>query len=330
MAVSKEQESQAYSLQPKVVIVVLNWNGRENTHECLNSLIRIDYKNYEIIVVDNDSTDGSQKFLKNNFPEIALIENKRNLGFGGGLNVGIREAIKRISDYVLCLNNDVVVDKNILNELVKIGELGTKIGGLCPMEYDYYQPDRIICAGGIIRFVKGKLFGYGKLDRGQFNKVMTTGLLSGPAMMIKIQAILDVGFFDTSYFYGPEDKDIALRLMKGGYRLMFAPAAKVWHKKRGATGGSVTSLTVYFEVRNYLLFAKKHANNLERFFSILYLGLLEFPLLILKGFLGCKRQYISAAINGVLWNFSPVSVPTDSKMVQLLSHTEKEKSVAAS
>lgn len=302
----------------KVTVIVLNWNGKENTRECLESLKHVVYPNYEIIVVDNASTDGSQEFLKENFPEIALLENRRNLGFGGGLNVGIKEAIKRNADYVLCLNNDVVVDENILTELVKVGELSTNIGGLCPMEYYYNQSNRIICAGGIIRFVRGKVFGHGELDSGQFNKVRETGLLSGPAMMLKLKALLDVGLFDTSYFYGPEDKDIALRLIKRGYKLMFVPTAKLWHKGRGATGGRITPLNIYFHVRNYLLFVKKHANGLKLFFSVLYFGLFDFPLTLLRGVILGKRRQVDAAVKGVLWHLNRNRVPPDPQMVELL------------
>ena len=280
---------------PKVIAIVLNWNGKDNTFECLKSLKSVEYPNYEIIVVDNASTDGSQKFLREKFPDITIIENKRNLGFGGGFNVGIREAIKRNADYVLCLSNDVVLDKKILTELVKIGELSDSIGVLCAMEYAYDEPDRIICAGGTIGkigLVGGRMFGYGEKDIGQFNEVRETGMLSGPAMMLKVNALLDIGFFDTSYFYGPEDKDMALRLMKKRYKIIFVPTAKFWHKRRGSVGGKFTPLSVFFEVRNSLLYVRKNLMNLnkfEQFLSFLYLGLIDFPIILFKCFLSSKK-----------------------------------------
>ena len=323
MSADVKRGSREDSSQPRVVIIVLNWNGKENTYECLDSLIHLNYGNYEIIVVDNASTDGSQEFLKRNFPEITLIENSKNLGFGGGLNIGICEAVKRGADYVLCLNNDVVVDENILCELVQFGELSAKTGGLCPMEYDYNQPDRIICAGGTIRFVRGKLFGYRELDKGQFNKAMMTGLLSGPAMMFRLDALLDVGLFNTSYFYGPEDQDVALRLIRKGYNLIFVPRAKLWHKRRGATNGKITPLNEYFHVRNYLLFAKKNANGTELFFSILYFGLFDFPLTFLRGLISGKWQHINAIMNGLIWHLDSKLVPSDPQMVELLSETSE-------
>lgn len=308
-----------FRLWPKVIAIVLNWNGKKNTAECLDSLKRLEYSNYEIVVVDNASTDGSQEFLKGNFSEITLIENERNLGFGGGFNVGIDEAVRCDADYVLCLNNDVVVDKNILIELVKVGESNTKIGGLCPMEYYYDRPNKINCAGGIIRPVKGKVFGHGELDRGQYNEVRETELLSGPAMMLKLKALLDVGFFDTSYFYGPEDKDIALSLIKQRYKIMFVPNAKLWHKRRGATGGRITPLGIYFHVRNQILFIKKHSDGLELLLSFLYFGILDYSLTILRCLFLGKRQYVDAAVKGVIWHINKRILPSDEEMVKILS-----------
>lgn len=308
---------------PKVVVVVLNWNGKEDTFECLNSLKHLDYPNYEVVVVDNASTDGSQKFIRENFPEVTLIENEKNLGFGGGFNVGIRKAEKYDADYVLCLNNDVVVDKNFLTELVKVGELCDKIGGLCPMEYYYNEPRRINCAGGRVGLFKDKVYGHGELDKGQFNKVKETWLLCGPAMMLKLKALLDVGLFDTSFFYGPEDKDMTLRLIKKGYKIMFVSHAKLWHKRRGATGGKITPLNIYFHVRNSLLFVKKHASNkLEFFLSTLYFCLFDFPLILLRALFFGNKHYIDAAIKGIIWHINAKILPSDEEMVKILRSGE--------
>jgi len=314
------------SLYPKVVVVVLNWNGKENTVECLKSLEHINWQNYEVIVVDNASTDGSQKFLKENFPEIIFIENEKNLGFGGGLNVGIIEARNRGADYVLCLNNDVIVDKKMVMELVNVGELNDKIGGLCPMEYYYDERDRINCAGGIIRFVRDKVNGHGELDKGQFDKVKETYLLSGPAMMLKLKALLEVGLFDTSYFYGPEDKDMALRLIKKGYKIIFVPSAKLWHKRRGATGGKITALNIYFSVRNRILFFKTHLDGVQLFLSILYFGVVDLPLILLRSFIFGNKKHINAAMNGVLWHINRNLVLPDSQIVESFFRDHKKRS----
>ena len=107
--------------EPKVAIVVLNWNGKRDTVECLASLNEIDYSNYEILLVDNGSTDGSQKYFRAQYPEIELIENEMNLGFAEGNNVGIRHAMNGRADYVLLLNNDTFVHPKFLSELARCG-----------------------------------------------------------------------------------------------------------------------------------------------------------------------------------------------------------------
>lgn len=302
-------------MSPKVAMLVLNWNGKENTSECIESLQKVDYPSYEIIIVDNASTDGSQEFLKRRFHGILLIANKENLGFGGGFNVGIKEAINRNSQYVLCLNNDVVVDSQILRELVRIGELSAEIGGLCPMEYYYDEAKRIQCAGGVFRFAGCRVFGRGELDHGQHNKVRETELLSGPAMMLKVSTILNIGFFDPDFFYGPEDIDIALRATRSGYKLMFVPSAKLWHKHRGSTGKKITPLNVYFQVRNLGIFLKKHANRLEYTISILFFAVFTLPNTLIRCFVnGNGFSCVEAAMDGLVWHLNHDYVLTEPEM----------------
>jgi len=304
---------------PKVVVIVLTWNSENDIIECLVSLRLLKYPNYEIIVVDNASTDRTPNIVKDNFPDVTLIINKKNLGFGGGFNVGIKEAIRRKADYIVCLNSDIVVDEHFLLELVKVGELSENVGGLCPIAYYYDQPNRINGAGGIVRIIHSKVFGCGEIDRGQYNKTKETRMLCGPALVLKRKALLDIGFFDTEYFYGPEDMDMALRLIKKGYKIMFVPHAKLWHKRRGATGGRITPLNMYFHVRNFLLFANKHASNkLELFISVLYFWLFDFPLTLLRALIFGGKHYVDAVIKGIIWHINPKILPSDEEMVKLL------------
>jgi len=304
------------SKQPKVVIIVLNWNGKQDTTECLRSLREVHYSNLDIIVVDNASEDCSQQHFRESFPEVTLIENSENLGFTGGFNVGVQKAIEQGADYVLCLNNDTVVDKDIIKELVIVGEERTNAAGLCPKEYDYYSPNKIVYAGGRIGFIGGKNYGYGELDRGQYNEIKETQMLCGAAMMLKTKALLDIGFFDPDYFYNTEDKDLALRLMKRGYKLIFVPRAKLWHKRRGATGGKITPLTAYFSARNSLLFVRKHGKSYEISTFLLYFFFVHIPSLLLR----CtdKKDCVKAIIMALKWHINPKSVPENDKIVKTM------------
>lgn len=301
---------------PKVGIIVLNWNGTQDTLECLASLKKIDYSNFEIIVVDNASTDGSQEHFKNFFPEVTLIENLQNLGFTGGFNAGIQKAIERAADYVLCLNNDTVVDRDILKELVTVGEQIHNIGGLCPKEYDYFSPKKIVYAGGKIGLIRSKNYRYGEVDQGQCEKVMKTEMLCGAAMMLKTRALLNIGLLDSDYFFDWEDKDLAIRLMKSGFNIMYVPAAKFWHKRRGSTNGKITPLNVYFSCRNYLLFARKHYKQHEIAVALFISFFVHIPLFIIRS--SNRKICFKSIIMAIRWHLDRNSLPKDVEVVELL------------
>ena len=119
---------------PKVFIIVLNYNGKDVTNNCLRSVLAIEYPNFELIVVDNNSTDGSIENAKENFPQLTYFQNKRNLGFSAGNNVGIRYALKKRADYVLLLNNDTLVERDFLQKLIDAAEKIPDAGIICPLE----------------------------------------------------------------------------------------------------------------------------------------------------------------------------------------------------
>ncbi|MGK7368687.1 MAG: glycosyltransferase family 2 protein, partial [Candidatus Halalkalibacterium sp. M3_1C_030] len=133
--------------EPKVHIIILNWNGKEDTIECLNSLKALEYPNFEIVVVDNASSDGSVSEIKDKFPETTLLESEINRGYAGGNNIGLRYALNHDSDYAWILNNDTVVDKNALGSLVKKMKIDGSIG-ICGSRLVYYHDRETIQALG--------------------------------------------------------------------------------------------------------------------------------------------------------------------------------------
>jgi len=267
---------------PKFGVIILNWNGMEDTLECLSSLKRNAYSNMELIVVDNASHDGSVTSIKGRFNDVTVIENKSNLGFCEGFNRGIEYALDRGAEYIACLNSDIIVDEHFIQELANAGSGINDLGALCPKEYQYYSCSVLNYAGGSIGIVRSKLFGNGEVDNGQYDTKRETGMLCGAAMVFKARALLDVGLFDPRYFYNTEDKDLAIRLLRKGYKLIFVPDAKIWHKGRGATGGKITPLTVYFSAKNNLLFVRLHGTCGEKFIFLPYYLLYHIPGLLLK------------------------------------------------
>ncbi|MCR4287544.1 MAG: glycosyltransferase family 2 protein, partial [Deltaproteobacteria bacterium] len=131
----------------KVFVIVLNWNGYQDTIECVESLKGVDYPDLEIIIIDNGSIDDSVEVLRRRFPALLVLETGRNLGFAGGANFGIRRALNDGADYVIVLNNDTVVDEGFVRELVEAAREHKDAGILCSKVYFYDRPDAIWYAG---------------------------------------------------------------------------------------------------------------------------------------------------------------------------------------
>jgi len=248
---------------PKVYVVILNWNGKDDTVECLNSLKKLSYPNFRVIVVDNASTDGSQELIKRTRPDVELIENSANLGCGGGNNVGIREALKKGADYVFLLNNDTIVDSNLLSILVEVGESSPQIGIIGPKIYPYSEPDKIWAAGAeTVRFSYyiGKLRGFNQRDKGQYDFDGEVDFLLTCGVMIKREVFELIGLLDADYFYTTEDFDFCLRARKTGFKVFYVSRAMMWHKVAASVGGmGYTPTRKYYSERGKVIFMKKHA-----------------------------------------------------------------------
>ena len=232
---------------PRVSIIVLNWNGLDDTIECLESLRKITYPNYEVIVVDNGSEGDDVRVLREKYRDyVQVVQNDRNLGFAGGSNVGIRHALGKGTDYVLLLNNDTVVDPAFLDGLVSCCRTDQRIGAAGPKLYYYDDPARVQLP---------QL--YGKV--GDAPKDMET--LSGAAFLVGREVWGEVGLLDEVFFpaYG-EDRDFFERLKEHRYRLVCAPASKVYHKMC-ATAGRYPDLTLYLIVKHGFLLARRRRIN---------------------------------------------------------------------
>jgi GT2 family glycosyltransferase len=260
----------------KVSIIILNWNRKKDTVECLESISNLRFSDceLEIIVVDNHSKDGSQKAVEKAFKELEKngfsckqIENKENLGFAAGNNVGMRYALDNGADYLLILNNDTEVDKELINKLLMVAKKHPKAGAIAPKIYfakgfefhDRYKKSElgkvIWFAGGDIDWdnVYGTNHGVDEVDKGQFNKTREIDFATGACMFLKSKALKEVGLFDEKFFMYLEDADLSQRLKKKGWKVLYTPKTKIWHKVAQSSGiGS--DLNDYFISRNRMLF----------------------------------------------------------------------------
>ena len=244
---------------PGLCIIVLNWNGLADTQECLRSLQKVTYPNREVILVDNASTGDDVSQLDKEFGEsIRIIRNEKNYGFAGGNNAGIRYALDRSSpDYVFLLNNDTVVDPDFLDELVKAGEANPDAGILGPKVYYYDfdgRKDVIWAAGGKIRWWHPWFYhttGQGHDDLPKYQKLRDVPWISGAAIMIKRQVLEQISLLNAEYFLGGEDVEYCLKARARGFRCLYVPTARIWHKvgrSRLKHGPRFSELPDYFRL----------------------------------------------------------------------------------
>ncbi len=262
----------------KVFIIIVNWNRKNDTIETLESLSKSEVLGfqYEIVVVDNASTDGSVSAinkLKLNNVNIKIIKNKTNLAFAEGNNIGMKYALKQKGDHIILLNNDTLVDSGLIVNLVEASKKYKKAGAISPKIYFAkgfeYHKNRykkselgkvIWYAGGDMDWdnIYGSNHGVDEVDKGQHNKVKDTDFATGACVLYPAKVLKDVGLFDERYFMYLEDGDLSQRIKDSGYRVIYYPKAKLWHKVAQSSGiGS--DLNDYFITRNRLLFATKFA-----------------------------------------------------------------------
>ena len=256
---------------PRVTIILLNWNEYQDTIECVVSLKDMEYDNYEILIVDNGSTNNSVEILQEKFPEITLIKSKENLGFCEGNNVGIRHALEDNSDYVFVLNNDTVVDRCVLKSLVKVAESNNDMCIYAPKIYFYDKPTVINSCGTALDWLKLRPYigECGQEDNGQFAEIVEKDIFPGAALFMKKDVIEKVGMFESGLFIFHEDTDLCLRSKKAGCKNLLVPQAIVYHKTQMSMGKH-HFLTNYYSTRNFLYVTRKHASLLNQF--LVYLG----------------------------------------------------------
>ncbi|MDD3088417.1 MAG: glycosyltransferase family 2 protein [Candidatus Omnitrophica bacterium] len=246
---------------PRVAIVLINWNGFDDTSACIESLSEMDYPEYSIIVVDNASGCDDAARLKEKYPFINVLRNTINRGFAGGNNDGIKWAIANGFEFIWVLNNDTVVEKGSLRSQMKrmfdpeVGAVGSKI--------KIYSTDLIWSEG--VDLIKITLFpphagffsnsGEGRRDDGMPAMHREVSYISGCSILLRGR--MKNIFFDERYFAYCEDMDLSRRIREEGYKLVYEPGSVVYHKVSKSTGGKKFGKTAaYYTYRNKLLFLK--------------------------------------------------------------------------
>ncbi len=259
----------------KIGIVILNYNGIKDTLECLESLNKIKHNGFLITtyVVDYSHDKLEADKIKYAYPECLVIKKSGNLGFAGGNNVGIFQALEEGADYILLLNNDTMVHTDFLTGLFEFLESKPSVAAVSPKIYfakgfefhkDRYKPQEL---GNVIWYMGGQIDWanmYGShpnvndVDKGQFKKVQETDFVTGCCMLISKKALEKVGLLNERLFLYWEDVDWSLRAKRIGYKVYVDPKAYIWHKNAGSSG-SGSSLHDYFTNRNRLWMGIRYA-----------------------------------------------------------------------
>ncbi len=210
-------------------MVIVNWNGKHLLGECLDSLRDQTVQDFEIILVDNGSHDGSPEYVQEQYQEVRLVTLQKNCGFAGGNNAGIRMAS---GTYIALLNNDTKVDPDWLRNLLQEAEAGPSAVGMWASKILSYDKPDIIDNVGLLLYLDGLARGKGRLekDRGQYDRAGEAFFPSGCAALYRREMLDEIGLFDEEFFAYADDVDLGLRARLAGWQCIYVPSAKVYHR----------------------------------------------------------------------------------------------------
>lgn len=247
----------------KISIILLNWNGKKDTLECLSSLQKLTYPNFEILIVDNGSTDDSVAAFQKEHPSLPIIQTFSNLGYAGGNNAGIDHALKRGADYILLLNNDTIVAPDLLTRFLEAANKQPKGGIFGGKILSYKEPKFVDHIGGSWNPLIAEFVSIGKGESASISQEMQkVDYVSGCALFIKREVIEKIGKLDPRFFLMWEETDLCYRAKAHGFEIWSAPNALVWHKISASFSGK--ALMHYYWWRNRLLWIEKNLPKKEK------------------------------------------------------------------
>lgn len=252
-----------------VGIVVINWNNWPDTVECLESLAGVEACGAEVIVVDNGSTDDSVHRLRERFPDVCLLEEQENLGFGGAANHGMAEAMRRGHPYAWVLNNDTLCSVEALRTLLEAAEAHPEVALFSPVIHYYPEVEKIWFAGGRINPWTGTVVHETQAP----SQPSRESFLSGCSLLLRLAPVLEMGGFHEPYFLYFEDADLSKRVTQRGLGAMVIPNARIWHKEGATTackGRSKSPLGDYYDTRNGLYFIERQLKGLPAYSAYAY------------------------------------------------------------
>lgn len=298
-----------------VAIITLNYNQNDYTLKCVESILETVYDEFKLFLIDNGSTEYNYHILKSELPNNSLIELYRiekNRGYVGGINYGLKKANLINPDYFLIMNNDTILDKYALSEMVKTNQEFNNKAIVSGKVYNYDKPNILQDIGLSFsneKIMKFSPIGYNEKDIGQYDQVVERDLLDDVFWLFPSNLYSLIGGYSTYFWFNAEQADFALRAKKNGFKLIYTPKAKLWHKGSISIGGrDENPKLAYWHVQSTLIFRFLHLSKIEFFNQYLKMNLsvLLSYFSVLKSKFNKKSQnfdYPNAKFMG-LWYFN--------------------------
>ena len=260
-------------INSKVAVIIVNWKKYDITSSCIESILNSTNSNFKIILVDNESDNKKVKNFKYR-NEIEIIQNKKNEGFSKANNIGIDYALKNNYDYTILINNDTIVEKNLIEVLLKTAQ-AKNFSVVQPLILKYNGKE-IWNAGGRINYFFGNFITRKKVGNSLNSSYELTEWLTGCCCLFKTKIFKEIGKLDESFFAYYEDVDFSLRLKKHGYKIGFTSKTHIYHYEsfssisNNSKGGKLSPYIHYLNIRNHILILKKHSDLFNPFGTRLY------------------------------------------------------------
>ena len=313
MTYIKKQAEQS-KIDPSVLVLILSYNGKELLDECISSYLHNDYPNFKTVVIDNGSTDNTKEWVEKNYPEVFVLRTERNLKYSGGLNFGMEYAFgKEKADYVLITNNDVKADKNLISELVKVAITEPEIAFTIGKVYYYDFPNTFQTIGKKYHpfLWNGGHIGQKEIDNGQYDEIEERAWCDDIYWLVKREIWEKTGGYDTEFAFQGEDFDWQVRAKQLGYKIMYTPNAKLWHKE-SITIGKTSPFKAYYDARNPLIVHMRYRKK-EEYKSIIREKLKVYMKITAKSLIKVRFHYIikiwSGFFSAIKWGYKNNKLP---------------------
>jgi GT2 family glycosyltransferase len=283
------------TLFPGLKIVILNWNLKEDTLACVDSILKAGISAGQIILIDNGSSDGSVDAFQTRYTgQMSLMANTHNIGYVAGVNQGIKIALEQGAEWILLLNNDTVVAEDFFHQVHSHLSHSNDYGIFGPLIYYFSEPERVWFTGS--RLVRGTLLTYDlsrqKKRAENWPEILPVDFVSGCAMFVHRDVFIRVGLFDPYLVMYGEEVDFCWRARLAGFRAACLPQVKMWHKV-SLSANRVRAQTRYLRIRNQSIFYRRYGRGLQR------------PAMFLYGFLRTAWMMLASLLNGQIELITP-------------------------